>query len=104
MLPENVFKDRHYDSQAVVTLITANYIVFALAVEICVSCTGVNWFFWVILAGLAFYNYYTIRRNSEEFSEKRIQIVYGASVVGLGIVYYLLGVVGQHCQPPIPVK
>jgi len=97
MLPGNVFKDRHYSSQALVSLIIANYIVFALAVEICVSCTGINWFFWVILAGLAFYNYFTIRRNTDEFSEKRIQLVYAGSVIGLSVIYYLLGVAAMHC-------
>lgn len=100
MLPENVFRDRHYSSQAVVMLITVNYIVFAIGVELCASCTGINWFFWVILAGLVVYNYFTIRRNDEEFAEKRIKITYIVSVAGLAVIYYLLGVVGQHCTVP----
>jgi hypothetical protein len=96
--PQSMFKDRHYSLQALISLVTANYIVFALAVQICVNCTRVHWFFWVILAGLAWYNYYTIRRNREEFEEKKTQIIYGASLVGMGLLYYLLGVVALHCD------
>lgn len=104
MVPENLFKDRHYSSQAIIGLITANYIVFALAVEIFVSCTTVNWFFWVVLAGLAVYNYFTIRRNEDEFAEKRTKIIYVISLVGLGIIYYLLAFAAQHCQVAVPAK
>ena len=99
MATEDIFKfqNRHYSSQAVVSLITVNYIVFALAVQLCVECDHINWFFWVALAGLAVYNFFTIRRNSEEFSDKRIQIMYAVSVILLGAIYYLLGVAGKHC-------
>ncbi len=97
MLPENVFKNRNYSSQAVVSLITVNYIVFALAVQVLVSCTAINWFFWIVLAGLAAYNYFTIRRNIDEFNDRRIKITYFISVAGLAIIYYLLGVAGKHC-------
>lgn len=97
MLPENVFKDRNYRSQAIASLITVNYIVFALAVQVLVACDHISWFFWVVLAGLAAYNYFTIRRNIDEFSEKKIKIVYAVSVAGLAIIYYLLGVAGKHC-------
>jgi len=98
MLPKNVFEDRNYSSQATTSIITVNYIVFAIAVQICVSCEHINLSFWVILAGLAWYNYYSIRRNSEEFADRKIQIIYGISVAGLGIIYYLLAVVAQHCN------
>ncbi|GAB2704503.1 hypothetical protein GCM10027037_32510 [Mucilaginibacter koreensis] len=91
------FQNRHYSSQAVVSLITANYIVFALAVQLCVECDHIHWFFWVALAGLAVYNFFTIRRNSEEFGEKRIKIVYVSSIILLSVIYYLVGVAGKHC-------
>lgn len=100
MLPENIFKDRNYSSQALVTIITANYIVFALAVQMCVSCTGLHWFFWVILAGLAAYNVYSIRFNRDEFAERKTQVIYAVSVLGLSFIYYLLGVAALHCNVP----
>jgi hypothetical protein len=101
--PETIFRDRNYSQQSLVSLITANYIVFAIAVQASVNCERVHWFFWVALAGLAWYNYYIIKRNSEEFSEKKTQIIYVVSVLGLGLLYYLLGVVGLHCNLSKPV-
>jgi uncharacterized membrane protein YbhN (UPF0104 family) len=98
MLPENVFRDRNYSSQAITTIITTNYIVFALAVQMCVSCTSINWLLWIILAGLAWYNYYSIRRNPDEFGEKKIKIIYIVSLAGLAIMYYLIAILGQHCN------
>jgi hypothetical protein len=50
--PESLFKDRHYSLQSLITLITANYIVFAMAVQMSVSCERIHWFLWVALAGL----------------------------------------------------
>lgn len=101
--PESVFKDRHYSLQALIGLVTANYIIFALMVQVCVKCTGIHWFLWVTLAGLAWYNYYTIRRNLEEFEEKRTQIIYVVSILGMGVLYYLLGVVALHCNTVKPL-
>ncbi|MBS7566579.1 hypothetical protein KHS38_19395 [Mucilaginibacter sp. Bleaf8] len=100
MVPGNVFKDRNYSSQAIISLITINYIVFALAVQMCVSCTGLHWFFWIIIAGLAVYNFYNIRFNRDEFSEKKTQIIYVISLAGLSIIYYLLGVAALNCNVP----
>lgn len=93
-----LFNDRHYSLQALTSLVTANYIVFAIGVQATVSCKGVHWFLWVVLAGLALYNYYTIKRNPDEFSEKKTQIIYGVSILGMGVLYYLLGVVALHCN------
>ncbi|WP_158828708.1 hypothetical protein [Mucilaginibacter lacusdianchii] len=100
MIPGNVFKDRNYSTQALSTIIISNYIVFALGVQMCSSCTGLHWFFWVILAGLAAYNYFTIRRNLDEFAERKTQVIYVVSILGLGIIYYLLGVAALHCNTP----
>ncbi|CAM3969284.1 hypothetical protein MUGA111182_19765 [Mucilaginibacter galii] len=101
--PENLFRDRNYSQQSLVSLITANYIVFAIAVQASVNCQRVHWFLWIVLAGLAVYNYFTIKRNIDEFSEKRTQIIYGLSMLGLALLYYLLGVVGLHCNLGKPV-
>ncbi|MVN90252.1 hypothetical protein [Mucilaginibacter aquatilis] len=97
--PDSVFKDRHYSLQALISLTTVNYIVFALLVQVCVNCERVHWFLWVGMAGLAWYNYYTIRRNTEEFEEKKTQIIYAISLLGMALLYYLLGVVALHCKP-----
>lgn len=103
MKPEIVFKDRNYSQQALISLITANYIVFAIGVQATVNCERVHWFLGVIMAGLIWYNYYTIRRNHEEFEEKKTQIIYGVSILGMGLLYYLLGVVALHCHIVKPV-
>jgi hypothetical protein len=101
--PENLFRDRNYSQQSLVSLITANYIVFAIAVQASVNCERVHWFLWVALAGLAWYNYYIIKRNTEEFAEKKTQLIYAGSILGLGLLYYLLGVVGLHCNVVKPL-
>ncbi|MFD1256974.1 hypothetical protein ACFQ3S_09215 [Mucilaginibacter terrae] len=96
--PENVFRDRNYSLQAVISLITANYIVFAIAVQASVNCERIHWFLWLVLIGLALYNYYIIKRNTDEFAEKRTQVIYATSILGMGLLYYLLGVVNLHCH------
>jgi threonine/homoserine efflux transporter RhtA len=101
--PEKIFRDRNYSLQALVSLITANYIVFAIGVQASVNCQRVHWFLWVVIAGLALYNYYTIKRNTDEFAEKRTQIMYGISILGMGLLYYLLGVVALHCNMVKPL-
>lgn len=96
--PEVVFRDRNYSQDSLVSLITANYIVFAIAVQACVNCQRIHWSLWVVVAGLVIYNYFTIKRNIDEFSEKRTQIIYGISILGMGLIYYLLGVAALHCN------
>jgi hypothetical protein len=46
----------------------------------------INWFFWVVLAILAWYNFYIIRRNREEFEDKITRISY---IVNLGLLVVL---------------
>jgi hypothetical protein len=101
--PETIFRDRNYSQQALVSLITANYIVFAIGVQATVNCERVHWAFWLVIAGLAIYNYFTIKRNTDEFAEKRTQIIYGISIIGMGLLYYLLGVVALHCNMVKPL-
>jgi 4-hydroxybenzoate polyprenyltransferase len=97
MLPPEIFKRRHHGTPETVKLISINYVVFAFAVQIFVKCGLINWFFWVVLAALAWYNYYTIRRNRDEFNQTN-KIVFFVSIAGLGIIYYLIAVVAQHCK------
>lgn len=98
MIPEQVFRRRpqHNNTPEWVTLIIANVVVFALANQIFAMCTKINNFFWVVLAGLALYNFYVIRRNREEFTRPRI-ISYVFSIVALIIMFFLLRTRAGNC-------
>jgi len=91
MLPEEVFKrrQRHNNTPAAILLIIANFIVTALALSLFTGKGNINWFFWVVEAVLAFYNYYTIRRNREEFENKATIISYVISLALLVVVFFL---------------
>ena len=91
MIPEDIFKrrPRHNNTPASVTLIIANFIVTAGALSLFADKDHVNWFFWVIEAGLALYNFFTIRRNKEEFENKGILYSYIFSLVLLVVVFFL---------------
>ncbi len=90
MIPEELYKRRrrHDNTPSYITLIIANYIVLFVGASLTISCDRIHWFFWVIAGFLALYNYYTIRRNLEEFT-KPIIIAYIASlVIMVPILYY----------------
>ena len=86
MLPEEVFKRRrrHNNTPDSILLVIANYVVVALATALFTDKEHISWFFWVIIAILAWYNYYTIRRNAEEFSNRVTLISY---IVNLFILF-----------------
>jgi hypothetical protein len=96
MLPEELYKRRHYGTPESIILIIVNYVVMAVAIEVFAMCTKINWFFWVIVAGLAFYNYYTIRRNRDEYAKNNI-IGYVASLAGLILMFVLFRLKAQPC-------
>ena len=81
MIPEELFKRRrnHNNTPESTLLIIANYIVVCLAFALFTSHNHINGFFWIVLAFLAWYNYYTIRRNREEFNKITI-IAYAISI------------------------
>jgi len=91
MLPEEVFKRRrrHNNTPAAILLIMANFIVTALAVTLFTDKDHVSWFFWVVEAVLGLYNYYTIKRNREEFEDKNTVISYVISMALLVVVFFL---------------
>ena|ERR1700743_452938 len=91
ILPEEVFKrrPRHNNTPESTTLIIANFIVIALATMIFTSKDHINLFFWVIVGVLAFYNYYVIRRNTEEFGNRIVLISYIISLVTLAALFLL---------------
>jgi hypothetical protein len=91
MIPEEIFKRRpgHNNTPASVLLIIANFIVTAGALSLFANKDHVNWFFWVIEAGLAVYNFFTIRRNLEEFENRGTLYAYIFSLVILVAVFFL---------------
>ena len=91
MIPDEIFKRRpqHNNTPASVLLIITNFVVTALGVALFTDKEHVNWFFWVMEAILAFYNYYTIRKNLEEFENKGILYSYIFSLVLLVAVFFL---------------
>lgn len=90
MLPEEVYKRRrrHNNTPESTLLIIANFITVAINVALFTPRNHINWFFWVVLGGLALYNFFTIRRNREEFT-KAITISYVVSIVILIGVFFL---------------
>lgn len=87
MLPQEVFKRRHFGTPESFFLITLNYIVLALATELFALCK-INWFFWVVIGVLAFYNFYLVRREREDYDRVRI-IAYVISLAGLVLMFFL---------------
>jgi hypothetical protein len=90
MIPEELFKRRrnHNNTPESTLLIIANYIVVCLAFALFTSHNHINGFFWIVLAFLAWYNYYTIRRNREEYNKVTI-IAYIISLVVLFLLYFV---------------
>ena len=91
IIPEEVFKRRrnHNNTPESVLLIIANFIVVSIDITLFAGHKSINWFFWVVLGFLALYNFYTIRRNREEFSNKGILISYIISLLVLVGVFFL---------------
>jgi hypothetical protein len=89
MIPQEVFKrrPRHNNTPEAVLLIIANFIVTALAIALCTDKEHISWFFWVIEAFLAVYNFFTIRKNHEEFENKGILYSYIFSLVLLVVFF-----------------
>ncbi len=82
IIPEEIYKRRrrHNNTPSSVLLFFANFIVITVATSLTASCNKVHWFFWVIVAGLAIYNYFEIKRNREEYNRVTI-IVYVATIL-----------------------
>lgn len=87
MIPEELYKRRrrHDNTPASMVLIITNYIVTTILFT---SINATSWFFYVVLAGLALYNYYTIRRNREEYNRITI-IAYIAGWAGIILLYFV---------------
>jgi Mg2+/citrate symporter len=80
MLPDEVYKRRHYGTPQSILLIVSNFTVFAVLASIFADGKTVNWFFWVGMGLLAIYNILNIRKDREEYNRARI-IAYVISVL-----------------------
>ncbi|WP_183564626.1 hypothetical protein [Mucilaginibacter sp. SP1R1] len=91
MLPDEVYKRRpnHNNTPESIILIVANYIVFAVAMQLFAACTKINSFFWVTLAALALYNFFNIRKYRADYGKAQI-IAYVISIAGMFLLFFLL--------------
>ena len=89
IIPEEIYKRRHFGTPQAVSLIVTNYIVVVIAVQIFAMSNPISWFFWAVIGLLAVYNFYQIRKNREDFDRKNL-IVYAVSVILLLAVFFLL--------------
>ena len=90
MIPQEVFKRRrnHNNTPESLLLIIANFIVFSIDMTLFENHGRVNWFFWVVLVLLAVYNFFTIRRNLEEYNKVTI-MVYISSLAVLILLFFV---------------
>ena len=91
MIPEEIFKRRrnHNNTPESILLIITNYIVVSVSLALFSNHDHINWFFWVIIAFLAWYNFYTIRRNREEYANRATTIAYIISLAVLVVIFFL---------------
>ena len=95
MIPEELYKrrPRHNNTPESTLLILANFIVISVATSLFTTKNRINWFFWIVVGLLAVYNFFTIRKNREEFTKPAI-IAYSLSIV------VLIGVVILFIEKP----
>ncbi|EHQ27114.1 hypothetical protein [Mucilaginibacter paludis] len=96
MLPEGLYKRKHFGTPESFFLITTNYIVLVLGMQFFAECTQINWFFWVVIGLLALYNIYKLRREREEYDKIRI-IAYLISIAGMALLFFALRSGAQRC-------
>jgi len=85
MLPDDLYKRRHYGTPQSILLIITNYTVFAVFATIFATGT-INWFFWVVIGLLALYNFFNIRKDREEYTRVRI-IAYVVSILVMILMF-----------------
>jgi hypothetical protein len=91
MLPDELYKRRHYGTPQSILLIVSNFTVFAVMGSIFAAGKTVNWFFWVAMGLLAIYNVLNIRKDREEYNRARI-IAYIISILLMGAMFIMFRV------------
>jgi uncharacterized membrane protein HdeD (DUF308 family) len=91
MLPDEVYKRRpnHNNTPESITLIIANFIVFAVATQLFVSATKIGTFFWVVVGALAVYNFFNIRKYREDYNKAQV-IAYILSLVIMVVFFFVM--------------
>jgi uncharacterized membrane protein HdeD (DUF308 family) len=91
MLPDEVYKRRpnHNNTPESITLIIANFIVFAAATQLFVTCNKIGSFFWVIVGALVVYNFFSVRKYREDYGRPQV-IAYVLSLVILIIFFFVM--------------
>ncbi len=90
IVPEEVFKRRrHHFTPEATKLIIANFITVTVAISLFATKEGAGWFFWVVIAVLAVYNFLNIRKNIEEYDKPRV-IGYAVSLAIIAILLVLV--------------
>lgn len=89
MLPDELYKRRHYGTPQSILLILANYVVVAVATSLFASSDNINPFFWVVIGVLAIYNFTNIRKDREQYNRIRI-IAYVVSLAVLVLMFILI--------------
>ncbi len=92
MIPEELFKRRrnHNNTPESVLLIIANFIVVFGSMALFTNKQHINSFFWVAIGLLGLYNFFTIRRNREEFTKPNIIAYVFFSLVILCLLFFFL--------------
>jgi len=88
MLPDEVYKRRHYGTPQSMLLIIANFTVLAINISLFANEKQINWFFWVVMGLLVIYNFFNIRKDREEYTRVRI-IAYVMSVLLMIVLFFL---------------
>ena len=88
MLPDDLYKRRHYGTPQSTLLIMANYVVFAVDISLFGSSATINSFFWIVLGVLAIYNFANIRKDREQYNRSRI-IAYAISLALMVFLFIL---------------
>jgi hypothetical protein len=86
ILPEEVFKRRHFNTPWSVLLIMTDYTAVFVLFSIYHHTTP-NWFFWLVIAVLVLYNFLELRKNRELIT-RSILIVYVLSLLFLIFLYF----------------
>jgi hypothetical protein len=86
MIPEEIYKRRrrHNNTPQYALLIIANFVTCCALFSL---NPNINWFFFAVIAGLAVYNYFIIRRHIHEFT-RQVVIAYAVSLVGILILFF----------------
>lgn len=91
MLPDEVYKRRpnHNNTPETITLIVANFIIFSVATQLFVSINKIGTTFWVVVAVLALYNFFNIRKFRELYNRPQI-IAYVLSLIIMLVFFFVM--------------